>query len=68
MSDRIKYLKSLLPIKEEILRERYFDQFSNNACYTGNGTYEWLGIRACDTRELWLMGILFKEGIEYERI
>jgi hypothetical protein len=50
MSQRINYLESLLPINEDILKERYFGKFSNHASYTGNGTYEWLGIRACDTR------------------
>ena len=64
---RIEYLESLLPVKEEILKERYFDEFDKYATYTGNGTYNWLGITASDTRELWLMGILFKEGIEYEQ-
>ena len=64
---RIEYLENLLPVKEEILEERYFDKFEKYATYTGNGTYHWLGIRAADTRELWLMGVLFKEGIEYDQ-
>tara|TARA_R110002167_G_scaffold310493_1_gene515413 strand:- start:402 stop:602 length:201 start_codon:yes stop_codon:yes gene_type:complete len=65
MNNRIKYLESLLPINEVILQERYFDKFEKYATHTNNGTYHWLGIRSSNTRELWLMGILFKEGVKY---
>ena len=68
MNERIKYLESLLPVDEAILNERYFDKFEKYATYTGNGTYHWLGISATDTRELWLMGVLFKEGIDYKQV
>ena len=68
MADRNSYLESLLPIDEDLLRAKYLNEFNKYATYTGNGTYHWLGIRATDTRELWLMGILFKEGVKYERI
>lgn len=64
---RIEYLENLLPINEDVLEERHFKQFEKYATYTGNGTYYWLGIRSTDTRELWLMGVLSKEGVEYEQ-
>lgn len=66
MNERIEYLESLIPTDENILEDKYFHEFEKFASYTGNGTYEWMGIRATDTRELWLMGALMLEGIEYE--
>jgi len=65
---RIKYLESLLPCDEKILEIEYFEKFEKYATYLGNGIYQWLGITATDTRELWLMGILFKEGVEFEQV
>ena len=68
MNERIKYLESLLPESEEVLQEKYFHKFEKYATYTGNGTYQWMGIRATDTRELWLMGVLHRERIEFEQV
>jgi hypothetical protein len=67
-TNRIKYLESLLPIDEKILDEKYQESFEKYATYTGNGTYQWRGLRATDTRELWLMGILSMERIEFEQV
>ena len=68
MKERENYLESLLPISEEVLVERYWSKFEKNATYYGNGVYQWLGITATCTRQLWLMGILWKEGIDYEQV
>lgn len=65
--DRVKYLESLLPLSEDVLSERYWSNFEKYASYLGNGVYSWTGILANDTRELWLMGVLWKEGIEFEQ-
>ncbi len=67
-NERVEYLEGLLPIDEDVLREKYSQNFEKFAAYTGNGTYCWSGIRAADTRELWLMGILFKEGVEFDQV
>jgi hypothetical protein len=64
---RVEYLESLLPMAEKELEIKYFEGFEKYATYTGNGTYQWQGIRATDTRELWLMGILHKEKIDYKQ-
>lgn len=66
MNKKIKYLESLLPIPEEELSIKHFEKFEQYATYTGNGTYQWEGIRSSDTRELWLMGVLRIEGVKYE--
>ena len=63
---RIKYLESLLPMSEDKLKEKYLNNFKKYATYTGGGTYQWQGIRSSDTRELWLMGVLSREQIEFE--
>ena len=64
---RVKYLENLLPMSEDKLEEKYWKGFEKYATYTGNGTYQWQGIRATDTRGLWLMGILHKEKIDYKQ-
>jgi hypothetical protein len=66
--ERIKYLESLLPCDESLLDVKYRDGFDKWATCTGNGTYLWLGIRSTCTRELWLMGILHKEKIEFTQV
>jgi len=63
---RIEYLESLLPMSEDKLEEKYLKGFEKYATYTGGGTYQWQGLRSSDTRELWLMGVLWKERIEFK--
>ena len=36
-------------------QDKYFNQFSKQASYRGNGTYEIGGLFSSDTRELFLM-------------
>lgn len=64
MTNRISYLESLMPAGSE---EKHFDQFERFSTYMGNGVYQWLGILSANLRELFLMGCLHKEGINYER-
>lgn len=64
--NRINYLESLLPNKEEVLEKKHWNKFERQAMYLGNGIYKWCGVMANDTRELWLMGILIIEGIEFD--
>ena len=63
---RIKYLESLLPMSEDKLEKKHLKHFEKYATYMGGGTYQWQGIRSSDTRELWLMGVLCREQIEFE--
>jgi hypothetical protein len=67
MSDRIKYLESLIPEGLDI-NEKYFNKFSKYATYMNNGVYQWCGILSTDTRELFLMGCLHNEKIPFEQI
>ena len=64
---RIEYLESLLPTKESELEKKYYSKFEKYATYLGNGVYQWMGIVSSCTRELWLMGVLHWEKIEYEQ-
>jgi len=68
MVKRIEYLESLLPVDVAILREKYRHLFSVQASYMGNGVYQWCGQYSTDTRELWLMGILIWENIEFKQV
>ena len=64
--ERVKYLESLLPKSFEELDKKYFENFSKYGSYMGNGVYSWKDLYAADTRELYLMGILKCEGIQYD--
>lgn len=65
MIERIKYLESRLPEGLDI-NEKYGSKFDKYARYMGNGVYQWDGILATDTRELFLMGVLNREKIDYK--
>ena len=65
---RIEYLESLLPTEEDKLDKKYWTKFEKYATYKGNGVYQWVGIVANCTRELWLMGVLHYENVEFEQI
>lgn len=67
MENQIKYLESLLPRAESIFEKKYKSNFKKFATYTGD-TYIWNDVLAKTPRELWLMGILDKEGINYKEI
>lgn len=65
LEKRIKYLQSKLP-KDVDLEKKYEKDFAKQASYMGNGIYSFAGAYASDTREVFLMGILGIEGIEYK--
>ena len=65
---RVKYLESLLPYDESELNKKYKYNFERYATYLGNGVYQWGGIACSDIRELWLMGVLSREGIEFKQV
>ncbi len=67
-NERVEYLEGLLPESETVYEKKYKKVFDTQAMYMGNGVYKWAGVYARDTRELWLMGVLGMEGIEYEEI
>ena len=61
--DRKEQLVKLLPLPEEELENKWFKDFERQARYVGNGVYSWHSIYSSDTRELWLLGVLAREGI-----
>ena len=65
MTERINYLMGLIP-EDLDYDTKYRSEFNKFARYMGNGVYQWNGIYSSDTAELFLMGVLSREGIEYE--
>lgn len=65
-AERIKYLENLLPEDEAVLDKKYRGGFEKYATYLGNGMYQWNGCVSTCTRELWLMGVLHREKINYK--
>lgn len=65
--ERIKYLEGLVPEDVDI-DDKYWDNFDKYATYMGNGVYQWKGILATCTRELFLMGALRSEKVEFEEV
>ncbi len=64
---RISYLESKIPKGQEtVLEEKYRKRFDKNARYLGHGVYEWQGLKARDTRVLFLKGVLTFEQIKYK--
>lgn len=63
---RFKYLENLLPQDEEELDVKYWDKFTKESRFVKNNLYVWDGIHASTTRELYLMGVLLREGIHFE--
>lgn len=64
--NNIEYLESLLPYKEDELLNKYGERFEKFCAYKGNGIYQWYGMLSTCTRELWLMGVLHREGIKFD--
>jgi hypothetical protein len=67
MDKRIKWLESLIP-KGVDIDKKYFDRFAKNACYMGNGVYQYRDIYSTDTRELFLITSLMQEGINVSQV
>ena len=65
--DRISYLESKLP-KGVDYETKYRKRFERSASYLGNGVYAWDELRATDTRELFLLGVLIGEGIKFKQV
>lgn len=65
--DRIDYLESLIPEGLDV-NEKYGKNFDKYARYMGNGIYSYHGLFATDTRELFLMTSLFREGIKFKEV
>lgn len=62
----IAYLESRLP-KDGDIEATHFNSFKRFCGYKGNGIYEWRGFVSTDTRELFLLGILHREGIKFDK-
>lgn len=65
--NRIEYLQSKLP-KDLDIDAKYGKNFDKYARYLGNGVYDWRGIKATDTQELFLIGVLKQENIKFKEI
>lgn len=63
--ERIKYLESKIP-KELDSNAKYGKNFGKYARYMGNGVYSWKGLISTDTREMFLLGVLISEGVEFK--
>jgi hypothetical protein len=60
---RIEELEALMPITEDEAQEKYGASFEKQARYLGNGVYAWHSIYSNDTRELFVQGVLAREGV-----
>ena len=63
---RYKYLENLLPFSDEEMDKKYYEKFKKEARFVKNNLYTWDGIYASEVRELYLMGVLLREGIHFE--
>ena len=63
---RYKYLLNKFPDTEERMKEKYWGDFLKRAHFVSAGLYKWHTVYASEPRELWLVGVLKLEGIEYE--
>ncbi len=61
-------VKGLAKIISREIQDKYFNKFSKQARYMGNGVYEIPGTNlvATDTRDLFLMFCAAQEGIEFK--
>lgn len=67
--DRIQYLQSRIPKeREKDIEDKYRKQFERGAQYMGNGVYNWMGISATSPAEVYLLGVLRSENIEFDEI
>ena len=70
MDERISQLEKLaqdkLPESLDFYENKYEENFNKFSTFMGNGVYQWSGLFASDIRELFLIGILKKEGIHPE--
>ena len=68
LEERIQYLENKLKqIPPEVdVEEKYRKSFERFARYLNEGVYEWCGVIARDTRELFLEVVLLKENIKFK--
>ena len=63
---RYKYLLDKFPDTEERMQEKYWDDYRKSAHFVRANLYKWGTVFASEPYELWLMGVLKKEGIPFE--
>ncbi len=67
--ERNKYLERRVKIGGEKLgvdlEEKHRKNFERQCMYLGNGIYHWGNTHSTDTREVFLLGVLDREGIKY---
>lgn len=66
MVEREEYLMSLIPDELDYVK-KYWSDFEKNSRYMGNGVYSWKGVLSDNVRELFLVGVLSSEKIDYEK-
>lgn len=66
MVEREEYLMSLIPDDLDYVK-KYWSDFEKNLRYMGNGAYSWKGVLSDNVRELFLVGVLLSEKIDFEK-
>ncbi len=64
---RYKYLIDLQPDTEQKMYDKYWETFKKECKFKGPELYNWGHIYASETKELFLMGVLVREGIKFEQ-
>jgi len=62
MEGRIERLGKKLGKTRIELEAKHQGIFGSQAKYLGNGIYGWCNVHSTDTRELFLLGVLIREG------
>ena len=62
MEGRIERLGKKLGKTRIELEAKHQGIFGKQAMFLGGDTYEWCGVYSTDTRELFLLGVLIREG------
>ena len=63
MEKRIKYLENKT---SKDVEDKHWNNFEKQSQYMGNGIYKWMHLYSKDTRELFLMGVLFLENVAFK--
>lgn len=66
MGEREEYLMSLIPDDLDYVK-KYWSDFEKNLRYMDNGAYSWKGVLSDNVRELFLVGVLLSEKIDFEK-
>jgi len=63
---RYQYLIDLQPQSEQETHDKYWEQYKKECKFEGPNMYRWGHMYSNDTKELFLMGVLVREGVKFE--